>query len=898
MPEPPGVRPTLSPLLEAKFHAPRVRDSHVIRDRLLKRLAAGSRGKLTLLSAPPGFGKTTLLAGWLARRTERDGPVAWLSLEESDNHPALFWRYLFGALSKIAPGVDRSGVLVLLDTAQAPPIETLVTLLVNEITSSSDPVTLVLDDYHFIDAPAIESGMLFLLEHIPAHMHVVIASRADPALPLPRLRTRGELTEIRAADLRFSLAEAGEFLNGTMSLDLTDHDLERLETRTEGWPGALQLAALSLQGREHAGFISEFSGNDRFVMDYLVEEVLRRQPGDVREFLLKTSVLERLAAPLCDAVLGQSDSGKMLESLERSNLFIVPLDDRREWFRYHQLFSDVLQVHLLAEHPDEGPQLHERASEWYANNGEPERAIRHALAARNLPRAAGLIELQARNLVHQHHPDQLIQWLRLIPADIVRTMPVLSLYYGHALQGMGDLEKSAARLDEAERALMASPPGPVFDHDSYALLPALIAVGRGYLAMAARDAETTRKHATEALALFPSVELHWRGTAVSLLSLAHWIEGDLDAAQSLHSQAVKSFEQAGDDGLAITSGYHDSELLKARGRLDDAKRQLEASLRSSLQRGAGARGAANLHLGLSELCSERNDFEGARKELEGAQRLGIYPPRTPFRYCLAQAKLLQAEGDIDGALSLLDEAERLQVRGAVPDYRPVAAWRARLLVLAGRLEEALNWAHRQGLSPDDEPSYTREYEHITLARILLARPGQGDIASAVGLLDRLLADAEAGGRNGTVIEIRALLAIARAMGGDADAAVRSLAPALIAAAPEGYARVFVDEGELIAPLLRTALSQGIVPEYCGRLLGILSEPPAPSGAHQNSADSLSERELEVLRLLASELSGPEIANTIFVSLNTLRTHTKNIYSKLGANTRRSAVRRAFELGLI
>jgi LuxR family maltose regulon positive regulatory protein len=888
------------PLLGTRFHVPAMRPGQVPRPRLVERLERGALGKLTLLSAPPGFGKTTLLAEWLAGPRAKERDVAWSSLDPADDTPRMFWRYVVAALANVRTAVAECSAAELLEGNQVPEDAVFLTPLLNAIAAQPRDVVLVLDDYHLIESPAVARGMAFLVEHMPPQLHLVLAGRADPALPLPRLRARGDLTEIRAADLRFTPSEADGFLNGSMHLRLAEDDIALLESRTEGWAGALQLAALSLQGRSEPGaFIQDFSGDDRYIVDYLVEEVLERQPPAVRDFLLRTSVLERLCGPLCDFVLGQRDSQAMLEQLERGNLLLQPLDNHRGWFRYHQLFSDVLRVRLLAEAAGAAPGLHRLASEWHAANGDVDIAIRHALAANDFERAAGLIELEAAKTMRLHHPDRLIQWLKPIPDEVVARMPVLSTFYGHALQGMGDMAGSAARIDAAERALQG-PPGPtlVSDTSSFGILQALIDVGRGYLAMAARQPEQTARHASRALEVLPANELHWRGTALALLGLAHWHAGELGPAQQLHQDAIACFRQTGDTGLAITSAYHDAELLKARGRLREARRILESTLefvRSSSVR--EVRGVANLHIGLSDLSCDTGDYAAAAGHLAAADAAGVYPPRTPFRYKLARAHLLECEGELEGAELLLLEAAPMQVGGAVPDHRPLGPWLARLRAARGRIDDAFAWARERGLTPGDTLRYDREPEHIAFARLLLARGTPADVADARALLERLLAAAEAEDRQGTGIELRVLLAAALRAAGDEAAAVAVLRPALERAEPEGYVHVFTAELHAIGPVLEAAARAGVTPAYCARLVAAAASGPG-TPARETSPDALSGREMDVLRLLATDLSGPEISSQLFVSLNTLRTHTKNIYAKLGVTSRRRAVAVATERKLL
>jgi LuxR family maltose regulon positive regulatory protein len=485
-----------SPLLETKLHVPRRRRGLVARPRLLERLGRESEPKLTLVSAPAGFGKTTLLAEWLAAVSADGVATAWLSLDKSDNDPALFWTYLIGALETAAEGVGGRA-LPLLQSPQ-PPIEAVLATLLNELSALSNDIVLVLDDYHLIDAGEVQDGMTFLLEHLPPQLHLVIASRADPTLPLARLRGRGELVEIRAADLRFTPDEAAAYLNGAMGLALTARDVAALEGRTEGWIAALQLAALSMQGRDDvAAFIAGFAGDDRYIVDYLAEEVLQRQPEQVRHFLLRTSILDRLSGPLCDAVTGQHGGKAMLESLERANLFVVPLDDSRRWYRYHHLFADVLHTHLLDEHPGQVAALHRRASQWYEQNGEPSQAIRHALAAGDGERAAGLVELAIPALRRSRQEATVRGWLEAIPGDVIRVRPVLAVGLIGALMSGGEFEGVEDRLQDAERWLEPTgdregtwtPPAGmvVVDQAEFARLPGVIEMYRAALALVRGD---------------------------------------------------------------------------------------------------------------------------------------------------------------------------------------------------------------------------------------------------------------------------------------------------------------------------------------------------------------------------------------------------------------------------
>ena len=869
----------------------------------------GAASKLMLVSAPAGFGKTTLLAEWLAAGPAAptdERSVAWLSLDRGDNHPASFWTYVIAALRTVAPGVGASA-LALLQAAQPPPIETVLTTLLNDLGAVANDIVLVLDDYHVIDSRDVQEGMAFLLDHLPPRLHLVIASRADPALPLARLRARGELVEIRAADLRFTPDEAAAYLNGVMGLELTAQDMAALEGRTEGWIAALQLAALSMQGRDDvAGFIAGFAGDDRYIVDYLVEEVLQRQPDRVQTFLLQTSILGRLSGSLCDAVTGQDGGKAMLEALDRGNLFLVPLDDRRQWYRYHHLFADVLHARLLDEQPDRVPDLHRRASEWYEQNGERSEAIRHALAAEDFERAADLVELAIPAMRRDRREAAVRGWLEALPDELIKVRPVLSVAVAGELMVRGEVEGVEARLRDAERWLDApSAEMVVVDEKEFRELPTAIAMYRAGQALIRGDVAGTMSHARHALELVGQDDYLRRGAAATLLGLAYWTTGHLDAADGWYADGMASLEKAGHLSDVIGCSIAVADIRIAQGRLGEAMSTYERGLQQATGEGAPVlRGAADMHVGLSVLLRERNEVDAARQHLLTSQELGEHTglPQNPYRWRVAMARIREAEGDLDGALDLLNEAERLYTGDFSPNVRPVPALKARMWVAQGKLADALAWARERGLSVDDELSYVREFEHITLARVLLAQystqRAERSIHEATGLLARLLRVADDGQRTGSVIEILVLQALAHQMQGDIPAALVPLQRALTLAEPEGYVRIFVDEGPPMVVLLKAAAKQGVAGSYVRRLLAAVDGTGASTPVQQDLIEPLSERELDVLRLLGTDLDGPDIARELVVSLNTVRTHTKNIYAKLGVNNRRAAVRRAEELDLM
>ena len=900
-----------SPLLETKIYIPRPHRGVVPRPRLLDRLNRGSESKLTLVSAPAGFGKTTLLAEWLAAMPANGGSAGWLSLDPSDSEPASFWTYLIAALQTAAPEVGATSLSLL--RSPQPPGDAVLAALLNELNAISNDVVLVLDDYHVIDSPEVQDGMAFLIDHLPPRVHLVIATRADPGLPLARLRARGELLEIRAADLRFTPDEAAAYLNDVMGLAVTAQDVVALERRTEGWIAALQLAAISMQGRDDIpGFIAGFAGDDRYIVDYLIEEVLRRQPDHVRSFLLRTAVLSRLTGALCDAVTGESDGRSTLEALDRGNLFLVPLDDRRRWYRYHHLFADMLRARLLDEQPELVPELHRRASHWYEQNGERSEAISHALAAEDFARAADLIELAIPAMRSARQESAALRWLKALPDDVIALRPVLSVHYAGALLLIGQFDRVEPRLRDAERWLSSIPdlderpnatsPSVVVDGEEFRSLAGTIAMYRAAVALGMGNVADTMYHARRVPDLVPEDDDLRRASAAGLLGLAYWTSGDLGAAHRSYSECVARLRKIGyfSDILGCTIALADIRI--AQGRLRDAMSTYERGLQLVTEQDpAPLRGAPDMHVGMSELLRERNRLDAALQHLHAGKELGEHAgmPQNRYRWRVAMARIRKAEGNLDSALELLDEAERLYVGDLFPNVRPIAAQRAQVWIAQGHLDAAVAWARERGLSPDGDLTYLREFEHITLARVLMAsRDRADDRDEALALLLRLLHAAEAGQRTGSVIEILVLQALAQAAEGDGSAALGSLEGALTLAEPEGYVRVFVDEGPSMAALLEAAASQGIAPNYVRQLLSAFGRTEDRKPFDQSLIEPLSERELEVLRLLATDLDGPEIARELVVSLHTVRSHTKSIYAKLGVNNRRTAVRRAEELDLL
>ena len=913
-----------NPLVETKLYLPRPRRSLVTRPRLSGRLSRGSDARLILISAPAGFGKTTLLTAWLAAMDTETRSVAWLSLDESDRQPATFWTYVITALQTAVPGIGADA-LTLLQSAQ-PPIETILAAVLNELAATPNAIDLVLDDYHLVDGPDLRAGMVFLLEHLPPHVHLVISSRADPLLPLARLRARGELVEVRAADLRFTPEEVAAYLNDVIGLDLTAQDIDALEGRTEGWIAALQLAALSMQGRTDIGaFIAGFASDDRYIVDYLVEEVLQRQTQQVRTFLLRTCLLDRLNGALCDAVTGEPGGKATLESLDRANLFLVPLDDNRHWYRYHHLFADMLQAHLSDERAEEVIELHRRASQWYDQNGQPSPAVRHAVAAGDIERAADLVELAIPALQRNRQEATIRGWLDAIPYEVVRMRPVLAVGLIGALMAGNEFEGIEGRLRDAERWLepaireskvpqARSEEMVVVDEHELTRLPGVIETYWAALALVGGDTSATLRHAQLAIDRAADEDHVVRASASALSGLALWGRGDLEAAHRAYSACVEGLLRAGHLSDVLGCSITLADIRITQGRLGEALRTFERALQLAQEARTVLRGTADMHVGVSQIACERGELQAATQYLLRSQELGEHTglPQNPYRWRVAMARIRESQGDLAGALTLIDEAQRVYVGDFSPNVRPVPALRARVLAAQRRCGEALDWAREQNLSVDENLSYVREFEHVTLARVLLAQyASDGDTSSlneASRLLQRLLPAAVAGGRTGTVIEILVLQSLTHHAGGDTPGALAPLEQALTLAEPEGYVRVFVGEGRPMASLLTAVIRKRVGWDYVRRLLTTCDDddgtaqtatPGEPAtNPSRGLVEPLSERELDVLRLLATDLDGPDIARQLFVSVNTMRTHTRSIYAKLGVNSRRAAVSRAEELSLL
>jgi LuxR family maltose regulon positive regulatory protein len=909
-----------------KLSVPSTRASLVPRLRLSERLEEGLERKLTLLSAPAGCGKSTLLGAWASEFSD-SRPVAWLSLDSADNDPARFWRYFVTAMDRLHPGAGDAA-LTLLGSAQAPPIEAVLNTLLNELANLPTNAVLVLDDYHVIESGPIHEALSYLIERLPPRMHLVISTRADPSLSLARLRARGELNELRANDLSFTSGEAAMFFTRVMGLHLSAEDVAELEKRTEGWVAGLQLAALAM--RDHAdvaGFIASFTGSNRHVVDYLAEEVLARQTEELRTFLLRTSVLDRMCASLCEAVTAGGNHQEILEHLEHANLFVIPLDADRGWYRYHHLFADVLRQRLLQEHPDLLPALHKRASGWFEEEGLVTEAVHHALAAQDWVRAVRLIEASGMEVVLGQQVQTVLGWIEEIPEQLIRERPVLCTIRALALVFSNRPEAAEASLQQAERCLLLG--NPITD-EARAIL-GRAAVIRAAIARFSGDLERCVAMGCRALELLPETEAtaRERAAAKSNVALAYQVSGDVAPAKERPlEEAIAAFRASG-ALIALLNGINFLARLRTlQGRLRTAAATYEEAA-SVVSRQGGLQDLVNsaaYYVGLGDIQREWNDLDSAESHLRrgtdlvaGALMVGADVVTHGY---LSLARLQQARGRGTDALATL---EGFATQARQRDFFPLflgrgEAAKARLALAQGDLPAAVNWAEASGLGFDDEPNYPREEQHLTLVRVLLAQ-AQNDamgsyLGDALGLLDRLCKAAEGGGRMGSVIEILVLRALALQAQHESSEALATLERTLTLTEPEGYVRVFVDEGGPMETLLSELLKrrrkgprdarQHALLGYARQLLAAFesphtsTEPPVgrASESDQLLLDPLTTRELEVLTLIAEGLSNPEIATRLFIATSTVKGYVHNIFRKLDADSRTMTVARARELHLI
>jgi LuxR family transcriptional regulator, maltose regulon positive regulatory protein len=911
-PQPPSLgtgMPSLH-LLTTKFSVPPARTNIVARPRLTQLMHAAIRGPLTVIAAPAGWGKTTLLHAWHAETSLKNWSLAWVSLDAGDNDPIRFWTYVLAALNTLHPGVGETPLALLYSTSSA--IEAVLTTLLNALIEFPTETVLVLDDYHFIEAQPIHDALTYLVEHLPANVHLVLASRSDPPLPLARLRARGALSELRAATLRFTVEETTAFLTEVMGLLLSIEQVATLQERTEGWIAGLQLAALSLQGREEvADFIATFTGSHRYVVDYLVEEVLLRQPADVQDFLVQTCILDRLSGPLCAAVRGRDDSQALLAQLERSNLFLVSLDDERQWYRYHHLFAEVLHSRLQQQ-PAVVAKLHHRASRWYEQHEMFDEAVAHALAVPEVEHAARLIEEYARLTNFPSQFQVLLGWLYRLPDAFVRTQPTLCIMHAIMLVLTQQLEKASVRVQDAEHCLEKEMPA-----QKRATLLSWITAFRGYQARLLGDYERGVPMAFQALELIPETEEMPFTRMLRLASLltaasAYLVDGDVTlTTERLVSAAVTSARAAINFPAIMKSISNLARFQLLQGRLREAAVTMEQATQL-LPQPTGLHTllhGADYYFIQGELLREWNQLEQAEQHL--AQGLAlvqgalIADAEMITRGYLALARLQQACGQHTRALQTLDAfAHMAQQRGFASALVACgAAVRAHLALAQGNLAAALHWVQTSGVSATGALSYPREREYLTLARVRIAQgraqPRGSCLPEALAVLERLLADAESKARMGSVLEILLLRALAVQAQGQQQEALRTLGCALTLAEPEGYLRLFLDEGAPLLSLLRQASMRQIMPGYALSLVAAAGQQGCPAPPRSNQwQDALTERECEVLRLLVDGASNREIAEHLVLSVNTVKKHVFNICSKFNVQSRAQAIAKARKLQLV
>ena len=915
--DPPGGVAEGQELLATKFHVPHA--GVVPRPRLVKSLARMIGGGLTLVCTPAGFGKSTLL-GDFARQSRR--PTAWLSLDDDENDPSRFWRYVAAALDGVRPGIGEQ-VAPLLLGPQAPPLDVVVTVLINDLSAmpSGAQIVLVLDDFHVIKAPPVLDSVALLLHRLPPGLRLALATRTDPPLPLARLRAGGQVAELRSADLRFTLKETAAFLGETTGLHIPASAIAELHERTEGWAAGVQLAALSL--REHPdpdGFVRTFSGSHRYVLDYLTEEVLARQADDVVSFLLETSLLDRLCGPLCDALTGRNDGQEMLERLDAADLFLIPLDEERRWWRYHHLFADLLRVRLQHERGERAPDLHRAAAAWHEQHGFPDEAVRHATAAGDVAWAARLIELNVEGLLRRSEGAILGRWLSVLPAQTLRTRPRLCLAQAVRAAVESDTTKLDSLLADADDAFAAigdEPHVPSVERRLSVLtnIPAAIAFLRADLARLRGDAdaalasdETALRYLSEDDWLLSS-HVRWN------LGVTEWLRGRLARAERSLAGVFDERRAAGEGYLAMRVAYDLGQVQRAQGRVGAAHETYRLGLLTASEGGCELPAAGMAHVGLATLLYERGELDAALDHADKAVALSRHLAFTqPMATGLAiLAWIRQAQGDASGALDAMDQAQGV---GVSPDVvalmNPVPALRARLQLVRGEIDDATRWVQERGVGIEDQPAYPTELEHLLLGRVLLA---QQKPDRALRLLRSLRGRAVIERRTHSVIELQALEALALAAGGDERAALDTLAEAVGLALPLGYVRVFVDEGTAMARLVgklasvqrtgRIELPGEVSADDLERLQGAFrAESPTKRRSDRTDEavpdviEPLTDREMQVLGLMAAGRSNQEIADELVVVLDTVKKHVGHILDKLGAANRTQAVGRARVVGLL
>ena len=886
--------------LRTKLRVPPLRPNWISRSRLSGQLDEGFLRKFILISAPAGFGKTTLLADWIHRNKI---PAAWFSVDQDDNDPLHFLNYVILGLQSLEAGAGKAA-LTMLNSPQPPPIESILINLLNDLSQISVDLALVLDDYHLVDSRPIHDMIWFLIENLPQQMHLVISTRSDPPWPLARIRSQNLLTELRAADLSFTVDETAILFDESLNVQLSAPDIQMLETRTEGWAAGLQLAALSLLGhKDPSAFIKGFKGDNRYIADYLTEEVLSRQPEDLRNFLLQTSILERLCGPLCDFVTGQNNSWQVLNSLEKANLFVIPLDYERCWYRYHHLFADLLEQRMHINQGDRVPELHRRASQWFAQNGFKNEAVDHALIAQDNAHAAQLMEEIAEMDWDRARESRLLRWFNKLPDENFDANPKLNIFYARELFKSGYMDDAEKRMQTAEQLLNST---SISDLDKEGL-QGRIAVIRAYISTRNGDLSRAVAFSKQALKLLPPDDLNWRSVAATTLGMGYGSE-KLGEQQGAFAEAMKISKAAGNLYYYIFAGSCLGSIMFRRSQLKEAEDLNRQLLRLAIENGIDQTGiVGSLYGSLGNILCEWNNFdEGIRLLKKGIElsELG----RDPVIMSSCQIGLLRAfmyRMDIAGAIKLMEEISERANNFALPPWitGPLSAFRVFFWLATGELNTAAQWAQDRGFNIDNKPNNLYQLEYLAFVHILIA---QNKLEDADYLLQRLIEKAKTGDHVYMMVEMRLCRLSIFMLKANKASAMAELKSALALAEAGGLIMIFVSKGKPVAELLGEIVATkkqdhdvakaGFSLAYAKKISTAFKAFAPPKT--EDLMDPISERELEVLQLIAAGLSNREIAEKLYISLNTVKTHTKNINSKLDVSSRLKAVARAKELGLL
>jgi LuxR family maltose regulon positive regulatory protein len=910
-------------IISTKLYIPPPPSNLIPRSRLIDKLDQGLNKKLSIISAPAGFGKTTLLSEFVSKCKM---PVAWYSMDETDDDIVQFLTYLVAALQTIDQGIGV-GVSNMLSSPQSITFEPLLTEVINQIARKSTHTLLVLDDYHAVDSLEIDQAILFLIANLPQQMHLAIATRTDPTFPLSRLRSQGQLTEIRSDDLRFSTEEAALFINKGMGLNISTEDISTLESRTEGWIAGLQLAAISLQRlnnqNEITRFVENFSSSHRYILDYLTDEVLQHRPEGTRDFLLQTSILKRLNAPLCQTVTRMKNSKEILEILDAANLFLIPLDNERCWYRYHHLFNDLLKKRLGLIQPEFVTELHLRAARWYKQNGWISEALDHFLAAKDHSSAADLVEQNARALLERSELATFKTWVDALPETQVNSRPWLCVYHAWALRLSGaPFDAVQARIEDAEAAIkkLEALHEDQDSSDETAKLDVQIEKLNGHIFGLKSFQQLYKENIPEVLKLTKQAQVFKFDESFVLASVSFargWalrFSGNLEAAYLAFEDTVKYSLDSGNIYMAVAGLCRSAYGRVLGGELQRAY----DGFQKAIDLATGVDGtqypvAGYAYIYLGRICYEWNDLETAKrfllKGIELCKRVGLIMDQVIGLVTLAQ--LQNALGNSNAMQEALDEAENLSQK--MKTYVYVRRWvedtKIRLWYTQGFWDDYFPWIETCDMAIDDDLDYNRDLEHIILARALvyagMNHPTEVYIQDALILLSRLLEKAERANWKGKAIEIQVLQALAfQALGND-QTAIDHFEKAIIQAEPEGYVRLFIDEVKPVEELLRQAKKKGIAEDYVNRLLDAFKPQKlkaevqsAISFSSSHLVEPLSAREMEVLKLLSNGATNQEIAGNLVIAVTTTKKHVSNIIGKLGVSNRTQAVAKARELDLI